>query len=67
MKTNSYLYGVDDVPEIPKEVIDARIVILTKHKNKLQTVHREHRAYSQLNDVIKAITFWENLNRGYTI
>ena len=67
MKSNSYLYGTDDVPPIPVEVCDERIELLMAHRDKLQSVKREHRAYMQLNAVVSAISFWDSLKKGKTL
>ena len=65
--TNEYLYGTNDVVPITEEVADYRIAMLQVHRDKLLEVKREHREYHRLNDVVKAISFWEKLKQGKTI
>jgi len=59
-KSNTYLYGTEDVPPIPKEVIDARIALLTTHMGKLL---EEPYAIgtTRVKAVSDAIDFWEKL------
>jgi len=60
VKSNQYLYGTDDVPPIPKEVINARVALLKGHLNKLL---EEPYAIgtTRVKDVSDAINFWEML------
>lgn len=60
MQSNEYLYGTDDVPPIPKEVIDGRIKLLKEHLDKLL---EEPFAIgsTRVKDVYNAINFWSKL------
>jgi len=59
MQSNHYLYSYWKVPKIPQEVIDARIKILSSElREELGLM-----AYNQrIGKLLKAITFWENIN-----
>lgn len=58
MKTE-YLYGVDViVPDIPKNVIDERVVLLNSNLTKLLSVGYLKRDQVRVNAVLKAINFW---------
>ena len=60
--TNLYLYGIEDVPEIPQDVIDARIAILNKRLRQVQDVNYKTRDLELRNKLINAINFWEHIN-----
>ena len=59
--TNKYLYGTDDVPKIPQEVIEARIALLEANLKELLKVHYLGRDGARCNAIIKGIDFWRNL------
>ena len=62
MKTNDYLYGTDDVPTIPQDVIDARIALLRANLAKVLAEHYLTRDANRANSILKAIKHWENIN-----
>lgn len=64
MLSNSYLYGVEEVPEIPKEVVTTRIKLLKANLQTVVDIHYSKRDYKRQEDILKAIKFWENLNNG---
>jgi hypothetical protein len=61
--TNEYLYATSDVPQIPQEVIDERIRLLNENLERLLEVHWLRRDSARVNAVLKAINFWETINR----
>jgi len=64
MKDNSFLYGEDvDVPMISHEVIDARVLLLKEHLAKLLDHSYHTRDATRCNSIIKAIDFWESINK----
>jgi len=62
MKTNEYLYGNREVPEIPAEIIVRRIEELDDHLTELQEVHFSERDSTRVKAVKDAIEFWETIN-----
>ena len=66
MKTNAYLYGDDvEVEEIPAEVILSRVTPLQEHFDELSDIPFNQRTYPQIiqmNEVARAIDFWNNIN-----
>ncbi len=65
MSVQEYLYGEDiEIPAIPQEIIMRRIEILKDHL----TEQLEHSYYtrdnSRVSAILKAISFWENINNG---
>ena len=67
MKANSYLYGDSvEVPPIPKEVVEARLKALSEHLTKLLDVHWSLRDSVRCNDIMKAQSFWQNINKKET-
>jgi len=62
MQSTEYIYGTNEVPEIPKEVIDARLVLLQEHLQKLLNIHYSKRDTARIARVFKAIKFWETIN-----
>ena len=64
MKDNSWLYGEDvSPPDIPQEIVDARLVLLKKHLEKLLDHSYHTRDNLRVNGIIKAIDFWESINK----
>lgn len=64
MLANEHLYGVDvDAPEVPQEIIDERLGLLKTHLAKLLDYSFHTRDGNRCNDVLKAIGFWENINK----
>ena len=60
MKTsNLELYGTEDVPEIPADVIMRRIELLDDRKAELYEVNYMDRDFKTIRKVEKAIKFWE--------
>ena len=63
MQTVEYLYGEGaEVPDIPAEVIARRLEILKEHLSKLLDHSYHTRDGNRVNDVLKAIKFWETIN-----
>ena len=62
LKSNMYLYGVDEVPEIPQTVVVQRLVLLQGELKKLLDVHWLKRDATRCNAVLKAISFWQQIN-----
>lgn len=61
MKNNKWLYGEDTPPPIPSDVISKRVAILKQHLKELLAVVYHKRNMAQVNDVLKAIDFWQKL------
>lgn len=65
MLTDEYLYGVEaEVPEVPSEVIVRRVELLKENLEELLDQSYHTRDGKRCNDIIKAISFWENINKG---
>jgi hypothetical protein len=63
LKSTDYLYG-EEVPQgIPQEVIQDRIHKLDLNLTKLLKVDFLNRDEMRVNAILKAKTFWENINR----
>ena len=62
MLSNTELYGTEDVPQIPQEVIDKRIELLTARFKELISVHYMKQDNQTINQVVKAREFWRNIN-----
>ena len=62
MKENLYLYGTEDVPEIPNDIIVRRIELLNDHLTELYEVGMLVRENKRISDIFKAINFWSKLN-----
>lgn len=63
MKDNSYLYGDDvDVPEIDSYVVARRIELLNDNLAELLEEHWLKRDAKRINDIQRAIKFWEMIN-----
>jgi hypothetical protein len=58
-----YLYGTEDVPEIPQEVIDERITLLEINLARLLDHSFYTRDAARANAVLKAIKFWQNIEK----
>ena len=64
MKTNARLYGEGVVVEpIPQDVIDKRVELLNIQLTKELDVHYTKRDSGRANDIIKAIKFWQEINK----
>jgi len=62
-KSNEYLYGEDiEVPEIPQEIVVRRIELLNEHLEEILAEPYFSREAFRCNAVIKALSFWENIN-----
>jgi len=61
MKDTRHLYGDVDVPLVPPEFRALRLLLLRKH---LTLLLKESGAVgtTRVNDVVKAISFWEKLS-----
>jgi hypothetical protein len=63
MIRNKELYGTDDVPPIPKEIADERMVLLQANlEREVDKPFSEHNPSLQL-EIMKAIRFWKKLSR----
>ncbi len=63
MKTSSYLYGEDaEIPDIPAEIIVRRVEILNEQLEEELDKHYFVRDNSRVNNIAKAIIFWETIN-----
>ena len=65
--TNLYLYGTKDVDPIPDSVIDSRLELLRAELKKMVNVHFMAHDNQRMNDVGKAIEFWEKRRDNETI
>jgi len=63
LSKNLYLYGKEEVPEIPEEIIQQRINILQLNLKDILNISWEKRDDERANKIIKAIEFWENINK----
>jgi len=61
MKDNLYLYGTDDVPEIPAHIIADRLMLLNHNLFEINKVSYLDRDMARRNDIAKAIKFWEEM------
>jgi len=59
---NMYLYGTEEVPKIPQEIIDGRLDILNNNLRKLLNDSYLERDRVRVNKILKAIEFWKKLN-----
>ena len=62
MKSNEYLYGVEEVPDIPREIIVRRIELLEDNLEELLKVDYRERNGKRVRDIRNAIMFWETIN-----
>ncbi len=66
MQSNKYLYGEDvEIDEIPAEVILSRVTPLREHLHELNSIPFAKRTYEdmkQINEVAKAVKFWQDIN-----
>jgi len=58
---NKYLYGTDDVPDIPAEVVMRRLELLNDALAEVKDMHYLARDNERKNAILKAIQFWENI------
>ena len=58
------LYGSENVPKIPQDVIDSRIDMLDANLTKLLEVLNETRDSERITKVLNAISFWASINKG---
>ena len=58
---NKYLYDIDEVPELPEDIVLKRLELLDTHLRKLNDCHFRERDMTRRNAVIKAIDFWEKM------
>ena len=63
MKTNSYLYGDNEVPEIDPLVIARRVSLLDDMIDELNDVHYMVRDDVRINAILRAKSFWLNINK----
>jgi len=64
MLTNLELYGTEDVPKVPRGVCDKRIGLLRNRLGDLLSVHFMSHDNNSINEVQKAIKFWQQLRDG---
>lgn len=64
MTSNLELYGREDVPKIPSHVCNFRIQILKERMRVLFNVHYSEWEHEKINNVYKAISFWEKMRDG---
>ena len=64
MVTNMWLYGTEDVPSIPEDVVAERLELLQHQLFLLNNEDYNLRDLEKRNAVIKAISFWENINEN---
>lgn len=65
MHTDKHLFGTDDVPEFPNEIIMRRLELLGDNLSDLldhSTYTRTEEEASRIADVIDAIKWHENIN-----
>ena len=62
MHDNEYLYGTDDVPTIPADVIMRRIELLDEQLSDLYEVKYMDRDEKRIRAVRKALDFWERIS-----
>ncbi len=67
MISNLELYGISDVPRVPKTVADFRIALLKENLAKHMTVHYLKRNNATVNKILIAISHWEKLRDGEEI
>jgi len=63
VQKNKYLYGDVDVPEIDSLVVARRIELLDDHLTEVMNVPPLERNQNQAHAIIKAISFWQNINK----
>ena len=62
--TNDYLYGEEvEVPEIPQEIVTRRIELLKDNLARLLDHSYYTRDGARVEKVLKAIRFWETINK----
>ena len=67
MKSNKELYGTENVPQVPQEIANKRLELLRIRLHDLLSVHYMEQNTHLINEVQKAIKFWEALRDGDTI
>ncbi len=63
MISNKYLYGDADVSNIPQDIIDERVTALNVESKKLLDQHYLERDSERLNTILRAIDFWQGINK----
>jgi hypothetical protein len=58
---NEYLYGVEDVPSIPNDIIMRRLELLKDNLEELLEHSYHNRDDDRVRAVLKAIRYWENV------
>ena len=64
MKKNNYLYGTDDVPQIPWTIIAERLELLDINLATLLREPMDKRDTMRIRDIIKARDYWLDLSKG---
>lgn len=65
MVTHEYLYGgdnIDEVPDIPQDIIMRRVEMLKEHMAELLAVDYKNRDFKRVDDISSAIDFWNKIN-----
>ena len=62
--TNLELYGTYDVPLIPREVSESRILLLKKHLDKIMEDSFMDRDSYKVSKILQAIEFWRKMSEG---
>jgi len=66
MKTNEYLYGSEvEVQEIPNDIVMRRLELLKEHLEQLLNHSYYTRDEERVRAVLKAISFWEDINKKH--
>lgn len=63
MHRNEYLYGLYKPMSVPQEIIDDRVEALHKELEVQINVSFMQRDGNRCNAIIKAIKFWEDINK----
>jgi len=61
---DEYLYDTNEVPQIPTDIVNARLDLLKANLEKLLYHSYYTRDNVRVNAVLKAIHFWENINES---
>ena len=63
--SNAYLYGEGiEIPEIPADIIARRLAALADNLEELLNHSYYDRDQARVNDVLKAIKFWETVQEN---
>jgi hypothetical protein len=62
MLTNLELYGTEDVPPVPKEVANERIILLKENLIKQLKLPTEEQSSHTQTKIVEGIKFWRKLS-----